>query len=41
MARAASEEPVTKRFWHRVPWLFAGLLHSRHRLSGRRCGDTD
>jgi magnesium transporter len=26
MARSASEEPVTKRFWHRVPWLMLGLL---------------
>lgn len=26
MARAASEEPVVKRFWHRVPWLLVGLL---------------
>ena len=26
MARTASEEPVTKRFWHRVPWLLLGLL---------------
>jgi magnesium transporter len=25
MARAASEEPVAKRFWHRVPWLLVGL----------------
>jgi magnesium transporter len=25
MARAASEEPVLKRFWHRVPWLLLGL----------------
>jgi magnesium transporter len=25
MARAASEEPVVKRFWHRVPWLLLGL----------------
>jgi magnesium transporter len=25
MARAASEEPVTRRFWHRVPWLLVGL----------------
>jgi magnesium transporter len=25
MARAASEEPVFKRFWHRIPWLFFGL----------------
>ncbi|MGZ9174935.1 MAG: magnesium transporter [Candidatus Binatia bacterium] len=25
-ARAASEEPVVKRFWHRVPWLLVGLL---------------
>ncbi len=26
MARTASEEPVLKRFWHRVPWLLVGLL---------------
>jgi len=26
MARTASEEAVTKRFWHRVPWLLVGLL---------------
>ena len=26
MARTASEEPVAKRFWHRVPWLLVGLL---------------
>lgn len=26
MARIASEEPVAKRFWHRVPWLLVGLL---------------
>ena len=26
MARIASEEPVVKRFWHRVPWLLVGLL---------------
>src|SRR5919109_2805472 len=26
MARSASEEPVVKRFWHRVPWLLVGLL---------------
>jgi len=26
MARTASEEPVVKRFWHRVPWLLVGLL---------------
>jgi magnesium transporter len=25
MARSASEEPVLKRFWHRVPWLLVGL----------------
>jgi magnesium transporter len=25
MARAASEEPILKRFWHRVPWLLLGL----------------
>lgn len=25
MARTASEEPVSKRFWHRVPWLLLGL----------------
>jgi magnesium transporter len=25
MARAASEEPIIKRFWHRVPWLLLGL----------------
>jgi magnesium transporter len=25
MARSASEEPVAKRFWHRVPWLLVGL----------------
>jgi magnesium transporter len=24
-ARTASEEPVTHRFWHRVPWLLVGL----------------
>ena len=26
MARTASEEPVVRRFWHRVPWLLVGLL---------------
>ena len=26
MARSASEEPVLKRFWHRVPWLLVGLF---------------
>ncbi len=26
MARAASEEPIIKRFWHRVPWLLLGLV---------------
>jgi magnesium transporter len=26
MARRASEEPVLKRFWHRVPWLLVGLF---------------
>jgi magnesium transporter len=26
MARAASEEPILKRFWHRVPWLLLGLI---------------
>ena len=26
MARTASEEPVVKRFWHRVPWLLVGLV---------------
>lgn len=25
-ARAASEEPVARRFWHRVPWLLLGLF---------------
>jgi len=25
MARAASEEPIFKRFWHRIPWLLFGL----------------
>lgn len=25
-ARRASEEPVRRRFWHRVPWLLVGLL---------------
>jgi magnesium transporter len=25
-ARTASEEPVPRRFWHRVPWLLVGLL---------------
>jgi magnesium transporter len=25
MARSASEEPIRKRFWHRVPWLLLGL----------------
>jgi magnesium transporter len=24
-ARASSEEPVRRRFWHRVPWLLVGL----------------
>ncbi len=26
MARTTSEEPVVRRFWHRVPWLLLGLL---------------
>jgi len=26
MARSATEEPIFKRFWHRVPWLMLGLL---------------
>jgi magnesium transporter len=26
MARTASEEAVTKRFWHRAPWLLVGLF---------------
>jgi hypothetical protein len=26
MARAASGEPIIRRFWHRVPWLLLGLL---------------
>jgi magnesium transporter len=26
LARAASEEPVRRRLWHRVPWLVIGLL---------------
>jgi magnesium transporter len=26
MARKASEEPLLKRFWHRVPWLLFGLF---------------
>jgi magnesium transporter len=26
MARAASQEPVVKRFWHRLPWLLLGLV---------------
>jgi magnesium transporter len=25
VARKASQEPVPRRFWHRVPWLFLGL----------------
>jgi magnesium transporter len=25
MARSASEEAISKRFWHRVPWLLLGL----------------
>lgn len=25
-ARTASEEPVTRRYWHRLPWLLIGLL---------------
>src|SRR3990170_111561 len=25
-ARTASEEPVARRFWHRLPWLMVGLL---------------
>jgi magnesium transporter len=25
-ARLASEEPVVRRFWHRLPWLFVGLI---------------
>jgi magnesium transporter len=25
LARNASEEPISKRFWHRVPWLLLGL----------------
>lgn len=25
-ARLASEEPVPRRFWHRLPWLLVGLL---------------
>ena len=25
MARSASEEPISRRFWHRVPWLLLGL----------------
>ena len=25
MARAASEEPILRRFWHRIPWLLLGL----------------
>ncbi|MEX1255719.1 MAG: magnesium transporter [Dehalococcoidia bacterium] len=25
-ARSASEEPVTRRLWHRLPWLMVGLL---------------
>jgi magnesium transporter len=25
-ARTASEEPVIRRFWHRLPWLLIGLL---------------
>lgn len=24
-ARTTSEEPVERRFWHRIPWLFVGL----------------
>jgi magnesium transporter len=27
-ARATSEEPVRRRFWHRVPWLLVGLAGS-------------
>jgi magnesium transporter len=26
LARAASEEPVRRRLWHRLPWLLIGLL---------------
>jgi magnesium transporter len=26
VARSASEEPVLRRFWHRVPWLMVGLI---------------
>jgi magnesium transporter len=26
VARLASEEPVRRRFWHRIPWLMVGLL---------------
>ena len=26
LARAAAEEPVTRRLWHRFPWLLIGLL---------------
>ena len=25
-ARTASEEPVTRRYWHRLPWLLIGLI---------------
>jgi magnesium transporter len=25
-ARSASEEPIMRRFWHKVPWLVVGLL---------------
>src|SRR5690606_4526157 len=25
-ARAASEEPVSRRLWHRLPWLLLGLV---------------
>jgi magnesium transporter len=25
-ARSASEEPVLRRLWHRLPWLFVGLI---------------
>ncbi len=27
-ARSASEEPVLRRYWHRLPWLLAGLAGS-------------
>jgi magnesium transporter len=26
VARRTSEEPVTRRFWHRLPWLLVGLV---------------